>query len=209
MWFRDQTRKSRRPALVRIMVDDSNIFICQGKRVETMARPIKISESDIKAAKQTIAGKGNEKILGAMIMVLAAVGKIQFDQIAELLGRSRAATWRLRQEFLRAAGGGPDVRHPGSGGRHRQLLSKAEETALVGSWFDLTDLVGKPKGCRIRRDLERRLGRKVGASTAYALLKRNNASAEAAETYALCNAPYKAVFGTPLSPWKPCNMEGP
>lgn len=203
MWFRDQTKKSRRPALVRIMVDDSNIFIRQCKRVEIMARPIKISEADIQAANQILAGKDNEKILGALSVLLATVGKIPFDQVAELLGRSRAAMWRLRQEFLRTAGGGPEVRHPGSGGRHRCLLSKAEETALVGSWFDLTALVGKPKGCRIRRDLERRLGRKIGASTAYAFLKRNNASAEAAETYALCGAPYEAVFGTPLPPWNP------
>lgn len=139
-----------------------------------MARSVKISEDEVRAAKQVIAqNRGREVLIGALTVVMASVTKTPFDKICAVLGRGRATTWRLRQEFRRAAAGVPPARHPGSGGRHQQLLSADQERDFLQPWIEAAGLGVKVRGPVIRRALQDHVGRPVGMTTAYRLLKRN------------------------------------
>lgn len=169
----------------------------------SMNRPVKFSEAEVQAAKQVVAGKVNEHVLGALAVVLAAVGNIPFDQIAELLGRSRTATWRLRQEFRRAAAGVPPARHPGSGGRHQQLLSVDQERDFLQPWIEAAGLGVKLRVPAIQRALQDHVGRPVGMTTTYQLLKRNGLGkdqVEALEAAAHFRPARDVIFGRSDAP---------
>jgi transposase len=94
------------------------------------------------------------------------------EQIASILGVSRATVPRMQKTFLTQFGGATPAPPRNWGGRRRQLMSSEEEKAFLQPWLDQAasgGMVVSP----IHAALAQHLKKPVAASVVYKLLARH------------------------------------
>jgi transposase len=95
------------------------------------------------------------------------------EQIASILGVSRATVPRMQKTF-RTQFGGPTSAPPRNwGGRRRQLMSPAEEEVFLQPWLDQASSGGMVVVSPIRAALAQHLNKTIAASVVYKLLARH------------------------------------
>lgn len=140
-----------------------------------MSRPVEFTEKDVMAAKEIIEqAKGNNQLMEALAIQITAVTQAPIEQVAEILGKSKATISRMRKRFQQfETAPKKEKQRPKKGGRRNELLSFEEEKEFLNSFAE------KARKGRIivvppmRLALEERVGKKVAKSTVYAMLARH------------------------------------
>ena len=95
------------------------------------------------------------------------------EQIAFILGVSRATVPRMQKTFRTQFGGATPAPPRNWGGRRRQLMSSEEEKAFLQPWLDQAASGGMVVVSPIRAALAQHLKKPVAASVVYKLLARH------------------------------------
>lgn len=95
------------------------------------------------------------------------------EQIASILGVSRATVPRMQKTFRTQFGGSTSSPPRNWGGRRRQLMSPAEEKVFLQPWLDQASSGGMVVVSPIRAALAQHLNKTIAASVVYKLLARH------------------------------------
>jgi transposase len=138
-----------------------------------MARPATINNEMVEAARKIVqqAQTVRELRTGLSIVLPSALGASNATT-AQVLGIGSATVVRMQREIRDQVAGNP-IQKGKWGGRRRQLLTIEEEKEFLAPWTQKAETGGVLVVPPIHEALERRLGRKVPASTVYRMLARH------------------------------------
>jgi transposase len=138
-----------------------------------MARPATINDEMVEAARNIIqeAETGRQLRKGLSIVLPGALGATNATT-AKVLGIGSATVVRMQKE-IRDQVAGKGLPKGKWGGRRRQLLSVEEEKQFLEQWTKKAEAWGVLVVPPIHEALEKRLGRRVPASTVYRMLARH------------------------------------
>ena len=170
-----------------------------------MARPRRIDEELVGKASDAVAGAESlAEFRRAQSVLLPAVMGATLEQIATLLGVSRASVPRLQARFRECAHAGKSP--PRWGGRRRSLMRFDEEKEFLEPWAEQAKAGGILVVSVIRAAWAQRLGRPVKPSVVYRLLERHGWRKVAPDTHHPKSDPGAQEAWKKNSPrrWLPC-----
>lgn len=138
-----------------------------------MARPAKHTDEMVEAAQQMIknAKTVNDLRIGLSIMIPKSCNATN-AQAAELLGVGIATVVRMKKK-IRDQVDAKETSQNKWGGRRRQSLTIDQEVEFLSQWTEKAEHGGVLVVPPIHEALEKRLGRKICASTVYRMLARH------------------------------------
>lgn len=138
-----------------------------------MARVAVFEERVVNQARDIVANtRDADELRRGLCVVLAAVGGLSGEAIAEVLGLGVATVGR-HQRDLRIRGDTPAESRPRWGGRRRESLPLTEEVRFLEPWAQEAERGGVLVVPPIRKAFEDRVGHPVAATTVYRMLARH------------------------------------
>ncbi|HVO89464.1 MAG TPA: helix-turn-helix domain-containing protein [Casimicrobiaceae bacterium] len=137
-----------------------------------MTRNARHNDAEIAAALALLeSAKTVQQLRQAQSILIPALAGVSIDMTARLLGVGRNHVCVLRRAF-RQAGGPTFGDRERRGGRHRELLSEAQERELVARWRSDVSSPGAGTVAGLHALYEEAVGKRVPRSTLYRLLAR-------------------------------------
>ncbi|NVN92501.1 MAG: winged helix-turn-helix domain-containing protein [Desulfuromonadales bacterium] len=137
-----------------------------------MARKVRGKEVLDKAKDLVSKARTVEELRQAQAVILPLEFGLSLSQTADIIGVSKGWASRLRSEFIRAGG---ETKHMRSHGvRHRELMSRAEETVFLAPFMEYAKSGGRLIVSDIRDALQVQLGRTIALTSVYNLLHRHD-----------------------------------
>jgi transposase len=138
-----------------------------------MARKPRTVAAMVTAAEQVVRTTSDARELRrAQALLLPSVHGMTIADTARVIGRTKASVSRLRAEFCRQAEQ-PERPRPQWGGRRRQHMTVAEETAFLEPFLAQAGQGGILVVAPLKTAYEKAIGRAVPDSTVYRLLARH------------------------------------
>jgi transposase len=152
------------------MLFDNRTFGRLSHKEGTVARKARYAERELAEAMELVmSAKTVRELRFGQAMLIPALTGASIDDTARLLGIGRNLVCVLRRQF-RQSGAAAIQEQERRGGRHRQLMSVAEERSFLAAWVDGdTESVNVTK---VHAAYEAQIGKKVPRSTIYRLLSR-------------------------------------
>lgn len=138
-----------------------------------MARPAKVSDEMIQAARQIVQeAKTSREIRTGLSVLIPRVCGVTNQEAADVLGLGVATVARMQKKIRNQVSGIEEDK--GSwGGRRRETLPKEEELDFLAPWVEKAATGGVLVVPPIHAALEERLGHSVARSTVYRILARH------------------------------------
>jgi len=138
-----------------------------------MARPAKVSDEMIHAARQIVQeAKTAREIRTGLSVLIPRVCGVTNKDAADVLGLGVATVARMQSQ-IRNQVNGKEEDKDNWGGRRRETLSKEEELDFLAPWVEKATTGGVLVVPPIQAALEERLGHSVARSTVYRILARH------------------------------------
>jgi transposase len=138
-----------------------------------MARKPRSAAAAVTAAEQVVRTTGDARELRrALAVLLPSVHGLTIADTARVIGRTKASVSRLRAEFFRQAGQ-PERPRPQWGGRRREYMTLAQETAFLEPFLAQAGQGGILVVAPLKTAYEKAIERTVPDSTVYRLLARH------------------------------------
>lgn len=138
-----------------------------------MARKPRTAATLVSAAEQVVRTTSDARALRrAQALLLPSAHGLTIADTGQAIGRSKASVSRLRAEFCREAEQ-PERPRPQWGGRRRQYMTVAEETAFLEPFLAQAGQGGILVVAPLQIAYEKAIGRSVPDSTVYRMLARH------------------------------------
>jgi transposase len=163
------------------------------------------TELEYQAKEAVKRAKTVDELRAAQAVLLPAEAGATVEQVAALLGISRANVSLLQAKFRKSLQIGPQLPR-NWGGRRNSLLSTEEEIRFIAPWLDAAKGGGMLVVSPVRAALAEKLGRPVKASVTYRLLARHGWRKIAPDTAHPKNDPVVQADWKKNSRknWRPC-----